>query len=139
MTCISSYTPLIMPAAKFKNVFWYSFYRATGDKWAHETCAGCPQQWYIPGEPSNVQYAAVTLKMRLRLPKYNHLFTLSLLCVFATLVKVLQLVHILKLESTTTPTPTGSAPKAVYQPSPSLSFCFLKLCFMRLLILNFMR
>ena len=26
-----------------------------GDKWAKETCAGCPQQRYIPGEPGNVQ------------------------------------------------------------------------------------
>ena len=32
-----------------------SFYRAPGDKWAQETCAGCPQQRYIPGEPGNVQ------------------------------------------------------------------------------------
>ena len=64
----------------------------------------------------DIQCAAVTLKMRFRSPKYNHLFTLSLLCVFATLVKVHQLVHILKLESTLTP--TGSAPKSVL---PSLS------------------
>ena len=41
---ISSYTHL-------KN----SFYRAPGDKWAQETCAGCPQQGYIVGEPGNVQ------------------------------------------------------------------------------------
>ena len=25
-----------------------------GHKWAQETCAGCPQQRYIPGEPVNV-------------------------------------------------------------------------------------
>ena len=31
-----------------------SFYRAPGDKWAQATCAGCPQQRYIPGEPGNV-------------------------------------------------------------------------------------
>ena len=85
----------------------------------------------------DIQCAAVALKMRLRSRKYIHLFTLSLLCVFATLVKVHQFAHILKLESTSTP--TGSALKAVCQPSPSLSRCFLVLCFMRLLMLNFMR
>ena len=31
------------------------FYRAPGDKWVQETCAECPQQRYIPGEPDNVQ------------------------------------------------------------------------------------
>ena len=60
MTCISSYTHLITPATKYKNVFWYSgkirFIEPQGiKKWAQETCAGCPQQRYIPGEPGNVQ------------------------------------------------------------------------------------
>ena len=32
-----------------------SFYRAPGRKWAQETCAGCPKQRYIPGEPGKVQ------------------------------------------------------------------------------------
>ena len=59
MTCISSYTHLITPATKYKKCFLVfgenSFYRAPGDKWAQETCAGCPKQRYIPGEPGNVQ------------------------------------------------------------------------------------
>ena len=58
MTCISSYTHLIKPATKYKNVFWYSgkirFIEPQGIN-GHKTCAGCPQQRYIPGEPCSVQ------------------------------------------------------------------------------------
>ena len=32
-----------------------SLYRALGDKWAQETCAGCPKQQYAMGEPGKVQ------------------------------------------------------------------------------------
>ena len=32
-----------------------SFYRAPVGRWAQETCAGCPQQRYITGEPDKVQ------------------------------------------------------------------------------------
>ena len=32
-----------------------SFYRATGEKGAQETCVGCPQQRYATGEPGKVQ------------------------------------------------------------------------------------
>ena len=32
-----------------------SFYRAPAGRWAQETCAGCPQQRYITGEPGKVQ------------------------------------------------------------------------------------
>ena len=57
MTCISSYTHLITPATKYKNVFWYSgkirFIEPQGINWHRR--AGCPQQRYIPGEPGNVQ------------------------------------------------------------------------------------
>ena len=31
-----------------------SFNRASGDKWAQGTCAGCPQQRYTTGEPGKV-------------------------------------------------------------------------------------
>ena len=53
MTCISSYTHLITPATKYKNVFWYSGNIRFIEP--QETCAGCPQQRYVPGEPGNVQ------------------------------------------------------------------------------------
>ena len=33
----------------FSGIRENSFYRAPGDKWAQETCAGYPQQRYIPG------------------------------------------------------------------------------------------
>ena len=39
----------------FSGIRGNSFYRAQGDKLAQETCVGCPQQLYIPGEPGNVQ------------------------------------------------------------------------------------
>ena len=60
MTCLSSYTHLITPATKyimFSGIPFgeNSFYRAPGEKWAQETCAGYPQQRYISGEPGNVQ------------------------------------------------------------------------------------
>ena len=32
-----------------------SFYRATGGKWAQETCVGCPQQRYATGKPGKYQ------------------------------------------------------------------------------------
>ena len=32
-----------------------SFYRAPAGRWAQETCAGCPMQRYITGEPDKVQ------------------------------------------------------------------------------------
>ena len=39
-----------------KRIGGNSFYRAPGGgKWAHETCAGCPQQWYVTGEPGKAQ------------------------------------------------------------------------------------
>ena len=32
-----------------------SFHQAPGGKYAQETCAGCPQQRYVPGEPGKVR------------------------------------------------------------------------------------
>ena len=60
---ISSYTHLITPATKYNNVFWYSgkirFIEPQGinghRRPVQETCAGCPQQRYIPGEPGSIQ------------------------------------------------------------------------------------
>ena len=56
MTCISSYTHLITPATKYKNDFWYSGkIRFIEPQGINGTCAGCPQQRYIPGEAGNAQ------------------------------------------------------------------------------------
>ena len=59
MTCISSYTHLITPATKYKNVFWYSgkihFIEPQGINGHRRPVPGAPQQQYIPGEPGNVQ------------------------------------------------------------------------------------
>ena len=125
MTCIPSYTHLhvITPATKYKNVFWYSekirFFE-------HQEINGHRRP--VPGVPSSG--TSRESQAMFRDGTMWVLFTLSLLCVFATLVKVHKLVYILKLESTSTP--TGSAPKAVCQPSHSLSWCFLLLYHIKL-------
>ena len=47
---------IVAPFAPRGSVFGEnSFYRAPGDKWAQETCAGCPKQQYAMGEPGKVQ------------------------------------------------------------------------------------
>ena len=47
---------IVAPFAPRGSVFREnSFYRAPEEKWAPETCAGCPQQWYATGEPGKDQ------------------------------------------------------------------------------------
>ena len=47
---------IVAPFAPRGSVFGEnSFYRAPGDEWAQETCAGCPKQQYAMGEPGKVQ------------------------------------------------------------------------------------
>ena len=47
---------IVAPFAPRRSVFGEnSFYRAPGDKWAPETCAGCPKQRYATGEPGKDQ------------------------------------------------------------------------------------
>ena len=42
-------------APRVSVVYEKSFYRAPGDKWPRNTCAGCPEQLYATGEPGKVQ------------------------------------------------------------------------------------
>ena len=57
MTCISSYTQLrpLLTIKMFFGIRGKFVLSSPTDKWAEETCAGCPLQRYIPGEPGNVQ------------------------------------------------------------------------------------
>ena len=72
------------------------------------------------GQNLIIQSAGVTSKMRSVLPKTSHFFPPpSQLCVCGSLVKIHpEIVHETECreEATRTPTPTGSAPKAICPP-----------------------